>query len=137
MSELQNQLYKRAVADRVNRHGELVLHVGSFGQEWVRLHFYDVPHNNDVNGLEITMSDKDPMLHGHVDFFENLPTNRVVKRSGVAPEGSSFVIRGNTYDVQEVDINHRNGIKITLVSDCREGEYPFFFDDQELQECEC
>ena len=133
MSDLQRALYRKAVDDRVNRHGEYVLHVGSVSS-WVRLHFYDIPEENAVSGIEIDVVSKKPKLTGHIDYFgDDIPTKTRKRNRKEASSGSQFMVRGRVYDLDDSYVNHRGGIEITLIDAC-ENEIPDFEVQQAHQE---
>ena len=132
MSDLQRSLYRKAVDDRIARHGQLVLHLGE-RDSWLRLHFYDIPKEANVSGIEIDVIDQNPKLWGHIDYFEgNIPQKTRRRNSREAQSGSRFVVSGVLYDIEEMHVNHRGGVTIDLVS-CNE-MYPNFEQLLEVQE---
>ncbi|MGH1542345.1 MAG: hypothetical protein ACRBHB_18105 [Arenicella sp.] len=115
MTSPQREVYKRAVLDRIDSFGEFVKHKGSFGEEWVKLHFTDIPRPSDVSGIEIGIVDANPFLTGHVDQLVSMPEPIRKNNQYSAASGSVFIVNGISYDVQSFDVNMRGGFKIDLV----------------------
>ncbi len=125
------EFHATLVEARLSHSGEYVRHIPSGGTpQWVVVNYQYIPVSASTAG-DYLVSGANPQLWGYLDHFADKPE---LYREGdsVRPErGSQFEIRGLTYNVKRVDVNHVGYLHIELVlSDkCAEAR-PEFFEEQ-------
>lgn len=118
---------------RLAHSGEYVRHIALSGDQWVVMNYQYIPSEASITG-EYVVSNASPKLWGYIEHFESKPTLYRAGDSVRPAKGSQFEIRGLTYNVKRVEVNHVGYLYIDLVLDdkCQEARPEFFTEQAEL-----
>lgn len=135
---LPADFYARAVEARLAHSGEYVLHRPAGGDEqFVVMSYHFIPADESLS-VDYAVNGTNPSLYGLIDHFEVKPENYdpdAIPPEGSPPsKGSQFVVRGLTYNVEKVEVNHRGHLKIQMqqADACAEPDPDFFEQVEEL-----
>jgi len=128
--------YAAMIEMRLAHSGEYVRHLpGGKPAQWVVMNYQFIPVSASTAG-DYLVGGTNPQLWGYIDHFADKPELYREGDSVRPARGSQFEVRGLTYNVKRVDINHVGYIHIELVlSDkCAEAR-PEFVEEQAALLC--
>lgn len=130
------EFYAAAIEERLGHSGEYVRHISVDGSsQWVVMNYQYIPVSANVTG-DYLVSGANPRLWGYIEHFESKPRLYREGDSVRPSSGSQFEIRGFTYNVKKVDINHVGYVSIELVIDKKcDAARPEFFEEQAALTC--
>lgn len=119
------------IETRLSHSGEYVRHLPFGGTpQWVVMNYQYIPLAASTAN-DFIVSGANPHLWGYIDHFADKPELYKDGDSVRPARGSQFEIRGLTYNVKRVDINHVGYVHIELVlNDKCAVARPEFIDEQ-------
>jgi hypothetical protein len=121
---------------RLAHSGEYVSHLPTIGgQQWAVMNYQFIPVDASLS-VDYLIPATNPKLFGYLDHFATKPELYREGDSVRPSRGSQFEVRGLTYNVKKVDVNHVGYVHIELVLDDKcVVVRPEFFTEQEGLTC--
>ncbi len=132
---IKRDFFAKTIEKRLQHAGEYVYHLPANGKrQAVVMNYQYLPTDT---GDDYLIPNTNPTLYGYVEHFIEIP---LVYREGNSvrqASGSQFEVRGLTYNVKKVDVNHRGYITVELVraDNCETPRAEFNEEISELLPC--